>query len=297
MKALHSRSLTWLTALVLCCCYTMTAALYLAHKNIDNLLLTWGQDLQMTVYLKPEASPLQVDRLIQTIKSESIVQAVRQVSAEENFNQFKRQMASMLPDLESDAEARAVVPSTLEIIFNLKNAVENPIRYFSILAEQLKSHGSVEQVSYGQLWIEKFSKFFLFLRSSFVLGAFIVLISSVFVFSNAVRAWINSKRFEIEVYELVGATAWAIRKPFVIHATILGTAAGLVAGGLIYGLGETLKESLSASEMLAGMATHFQVLTVAEYMIFVTFAAGLSLLASYLCVREINSGWAASERA
>ncbi len=291
-----NRSLTVLTSMVLCACFIMTATFFLGLKNFNSFLMDWGKDLQMTVYLKDETDATALQNLMTFIKSQPSVQEVKQVSAEENFTHFKSQMGSLFPQVENEKEVQALVPSTLQIIFDLKNSLADPLQIFTNVASLIKLQPSVDQVSYGQLWVEKFGKFFSFIRQAFWLIALILICASVFVFSNAVRAWVNSKRSEIEVYELVGATSWSIRKPFVIKGTILGFATGCVALGITLAVIENIKTFMASNELLSNMAQRLQSFSVSEGLAFILFSTGLGIFASYLCVREINSGWAAAER-
>ena len=291
-----NRSLTVLTSMVLCACFIMTATLFLGLKNFNSFLMDWGKDLQMTVYLKDETDATALQNLITFIKSQPSVQEVKQVTAEENFTHFKNQMGSLFPQVENEKEVQALVPSTLQIIFDLKSSLADPLQIFTSVASLIKLQPSVDQVSYGQLWVEKFGKFFNFIRQAFWLIALILICASVFVFSNAVRAWVNSKRSEIEVYELVGATSWSIRKPFVIKGTFLGFATGCVALGITLAVVENIKNFMAANELLSSMSQRLQSFSASEGVAFILFSTGLGIFASYLCVREINSGWAAAER-
>ncbi len=292
----HNRSLTVLTAMVLCSCYIMTATLFLGLKNFNSFLMEWGKDLQMTVYLKEGVEVPALQGLIAFIKSQSSVLEVRQITAEENFLHFKNQMGSMFPQVENEKEVQALVPSTLQVTFDLKNSLSDPLLMFTSVAGLIRTQPTVEQVSYGQLWVEKFSKFFTFITQAFWVIAIVLVCASVFVFSNAVRAWVNSKRAEIEVYELVGATSWSIRKPFVIKGMILGFATGTLALLITLAAAENIKTFMAANEMLANLSQQIQSFNAFENLSFILFATGLGIFASYLCVREINSGWAAVER-
>ena len=106
----------------------------------------------------------------------------------------------------------------------------------------------------------------------------------------------NSKRSEIEVYELVGATPWSIRKPFVVKGTMLGFATGSIALVIVMVAIENIKTFMTANEMLSVLAQRIQSFSSIESALFILFSTGLGIFASYLCVREINSGWAAAER-
>jgi cell division transport system permease protein len=53
---------------------------------------------------------------------------------------------------------------------------------------------------------------------------------------NSIKAAIHSRRDEIAIMQLVGAPRWMVRGPFVVEGAITGGVAGLVAGGVTFGL-------------------------------------------------------------
>ena len=57
----------------------------------------------------------------------------------------------------------------------------------------------------------------------------LLVIASVLLVSNTIRLSLFSRRREVEVMKLVGATDWFIRWPFVIEGIVLGALGGLVA--------------------------------------------------------------------
>lgn len=62
----------------------------------------------------------------------------------------------------------------------------------------------------------------------FLLAALLV-IASILLISNTIRLSLFSRRREVEVMKLVGATDWFIRWPFVIEGVVLGALGGVVA--------------------------------------------------------------------
>jgi cell division transport system permease protein len=59
--------------------------------------------------------------------------------------------------------------------------------------------------------------------------AVLLVVASVLLVSNTIRLSLFSRRREIEVMKLVGATDWFIRWPFVIEGIVLGALGGLLA--------------------------------------------------------------------
>jgi cell division transport system permease protein len=63
----------------------------------------------------------------------------------------------------------------------------------------------------------------------FAFGTIILVISSMLLIGNTIRLSIFSRRREIEVMKLVGATNWFVRGPFMIEGLLCGLAGALLA--------------------------------------------------------------------
>src|SRR5262249_4049351 len=75
----------------------------------------------------------------------------------------------------------------------------------------------------------------------------LLIIASLMLVGNTIRLSIYTRRREIEVMRLVGATRWFIRWPFMIEGVVVGFAGGLIAI-LILWLGKmTIVDPLSST--------------------------------------------------
>lgn len=63
--------------------------------------------------------------------------------------------------------------------------------------------------------------------------ATLLVIASILLISNTIRLSLFSRRREVEVMKLVGATDWFIRWPFVIEGVVLGAMGGVIAIALL----------------------------------------------------------------
>ena len=111
-------------------------------------------------------------------------------------------------------------------------------------------------------------------------GFAILLISaSIALIANTIRLSIFSRRREVEVMKLVGATNWFIRWPFVIEGVIVGFMGGLLAVLLLTIAKQTLVDPLS---------DRFALLAAPETINFQLLVA--LLLLSCVAVSAIGSG-------
>ena len=73
----------------------------------------------------------------------------------------------------------------------------------------------------------------------FLVGVILLLIASTMLIANTIRLSIFSRRREIEVMKLVGATNWFVRGPFMIEGLICGLG-GSIAAVLLLVLGKVI---------------------------------------------------------
>ena len=86
--------------------------------------------------------------------------------------------------------------------------------------------------------------------------AVLLVFASVALIANTIRLSIFSRRREVEVMKLVGATNWFIRWPFVIEGIVVGFMGGLIAVLLLTIAKETFVDPLSERfELLAAPET------------------------------------------
>jgi cell division transport system permease protein len=71
------------------------------------------------------------------------------------------------------------------------------------------------------------------IKLTMALLAALLVLASVLLISNTIRLSLFSRRREVEVMKLVGATDWFIRWPFVIEGLFLGALGGAAAIGLL----------------------------------------------------------------
>ena len=89
--------------------------------------------------------------------------------------------------------------------------------------------GGVEKINDGGEYSERVVTVARVLSTAFALATIVLLISSALLIANTIRLSIFSRRREIEVMKLVGATNWFVRGPFMLEGLICGVIGSLVA--------------------------------------------------------------------
>ncbi len=87
----------------------------------------------------------------------------------------------------------------------------------------------VEKVTYGKKTAKRILRVARVIEIVFLLAVIVLLVASILLIANTIRLSIFSRRREIEVMKLVGATNWFVRGPFMLEGLICGLAGSVVA--------------------------------------------------------------------
>lgn len=286
---MKNKALRISTMMVVTACFLVMGGGLLLSQNLKNLLTLWGNDIQLTVYLNDDSTELQQAQIQKFLNSSRSVKGVLFVDQRKALADFQLQLASYAPDIAKDEDLLKYIPASLQVSLHSTQ----DIQVLRALAEQLKSFSGVEEVSYGQDWVEKYSALVTALQAVIQTLGFVIVVASIFVMSNAIRASIEERHEEIAVLELIGATSSMIRTPFLKEGAILGGASSALAMVLCAGFFLLIKNFFMQKLSFLQVGPHLAFMSLAAVGGFIVLGITLGALASYLCVRRINDGWAA----
>lgn len=224
---LENRFLTIITVATIALSIMIASAFALFFINAGDLMNLWQKGIRMMVYLKSGTS--EAGRLDTKFRLQGIagVHSATFISKEEAMDKLKSQMqhhAALLDNLKENP-----LPDAFEITIepSARNSTE-----LDFLAERITSLTSVAEVEYGQQWIRRFTNIInLFRLAGYGIGA-LFFMATVFIVANTIRLVLYSRRDEIEIMRLVGATDRFIKIPFYIQGMIQG-GAGTLLGLLV----------------------------------------------------------------
>jgi len=211
----------------------IVALFLLIFVNLESAAENWSERVQVTVYFDKELSGQEQSAFREKIAALSGVSRVSYVSRDEALKRFKgrlRGQETLLEGVRSE-----ILPTSLEIA--LKRAYRETESVESFVTK-LKQIPGITEVQYGEEWVRRFNSFLNFMRLlGALLGGFLI-IAVVFIVSNTIKLTIYSRRDELEVMSLVGATRFFISAPFLLEGLIQGLAGSLLSLALLYGLYE-----------------------------------------------------------
>jgi cell division transport system permease protein len=222
----------------------LVGAAALGVVNLERLTSRWEGGLPVTVYIRPNAPEEQVVRLAQTMESHALVRAIERVSPATAHKRLRASLGAqsqLLEGLEPD-----FLPPSLEL--TLERASAHDLR---ALLGLLASSPVVEEVDHMGPWVSRLTSLVTLIRVVALALVLLVCLACLYIVSTTIRLSVHSRREEIAILKLVGATDRYVRGPFLVEGTLQGLIGALIAAALLYALfrvaGLHLEELLRAA--------------------------------------------------
>jgi cell division transport system permease protein len=284
------------TLAVLTGTFVVVTLFFFLHGNMVKILTQWGNNVRMAVFIKDDATAEQVASVQRFLEDTGSFATVSYVSKEQAARKFQEQMGSHSPQLLNDPEFGNPLPASFEAKFN--DGVNSKGRYEDMLdlAKKIGVLAGVEDVSYGQGWVENYASLLKVFSSSSWILIIILLSGSLFVVGNAIRSTLFQRRDEIEVLELVGATPYLIRAPYIFEGAVMGFVAAALSIVICFALFRWQQSMTAAHLGFWGLAAEIGFLGWKESFAILMLGIWFGAFGSFLCVRRIATGWAAAQR-
>jgi cell division transport system permease protein len=220
---LSNRLLNAITVIIISLSIIIVSAFVLVVVNTNDLISVWKKGIRIMVYLRPAIPDECLQNIKQEIEKMQGVRNVRFISKEQALGLLKEEMkrhASLLDDLSENP-----LPDALEIQINPSSRNREEIE---TLATQIESMSWIDEVEYGRRWLGRLANIInLFKLAGYAMGV-LFFMAAVFIVANTIRLLLYSRREEIEIMRLVGATDRFIKVPFYIEGLIQGGLGGII---------------------------------------------------------------------
>ena len=266
------------------------AALLIGNAALSATLADLTNQVDVTVYFTPDATTDQIQTLQTDVQALPEVESVTYVSADQALSDFQQRHADDQLTLQALSELTGnPLGAELEV------RAKDPSQYAAI-AQYLEAQQSqnttlgpvIDKVDYEQneVAIQRLSAIIQTSKEIGIAIAIILGLASVLIAFNTIRLAIYTARDEITVMNLVGASHWYVRGPFVVAGILYGLISGLIVMLLLYpitaALGPGSEEFLGNFNVFTYFTGSFAFLLVA------IMGSGIILgaLSSYLAIRR-----------
>lgn len=204
-------------------CTTITlilvAVAVVAAANVNNATKLIEDELTIVTYLKKDVTEEQIENIKSEISSYKNIEEVTFKSKDE----WKLEMS------EYDDSFKTVLnyldENPLMDSFVLK---VNDVKKLSETSEYIKAINGVDTVKYGEGMVEQVISIFDIVQKIVVVVVIALVVVTSFLISNTIKLTIFSRRNEIEIMRLVGASNITIKLPFLFEGFIIGLIGSII---------------------------------------------------------------------
>ncbi|WP_423189993.1 permease-like cell division protein FtsX [Alkalibacterium sp. f15] len=192
--------------------------------NVNKLASDVEEDVSVRVYVATGTEESEQEALRSELDEIGNIESIEFSSREEELDNVMGSYGEEFGLFEGD-------DNPLHDVFILNTSLPE---YTSEVAEEAEKLGPVvDNVNYGGAEADRLFELMGTVRNvgAVIIGALIF--TAVFLISNTIRITIFSRRTEIEIMKLVGATNWFIRWPFLIEGALIGFAGALIPVSII----------------------------------------------------------------
>ncbi|MBQ3318670.1 permease-like cell division protein FtsX [Candidatus Saccharibacteria bacterium] len=233
-----SAAATAVMTITLILLFLTAAATIVLSETADSM----REKIDITIFLKPGTKDATLGQLTEIISEDKNVKSVVVANSEQEFAAFleeNKDNAALMETLE-DEEMKEIMLKTMqstmrlkvynvEDLTSIKSIVESDPLFVTNLDEKKEPTYDVNASEIATItsWAN------IAKNGGLVLSAIFLTVSILIIF-NTIRMAIFSRREEIYMEKLIGASTGFIRGPFIVEARIYGIIAGLISATLCY---------------------------------------------------------------
>lgn len=191
----------------------------------------------LRVFLYDDATQAEIDALGSRLEKLAHVQSVDYVDKQEALASLKEKLSDSENNPISALNGRNPLPRSFEIqpddIDNLET-IGSALSPPNIEGKREPISPIIEEVRDNREDVAPLRSVTGFLKWFLIVIAALLIIASLLLVANTIRLSIYSRRREVEVMRLVGATNWFIRWPFMVEGLACGFIGGVIAIGVLF---------------------------------------------------------------
>jgi len=269
---------TVMTAAVIGIALALPTGLHVLLQNVQQLSMGWEGTAQMSLFLKSEVPEKRIQSLADKLRGWEGVAEVQYISREQALVEF-RELSGFGDSLDSLDE------NPLPAVLVLRPTAEatEPAQMERLL-DKVQTLESVDLAQLDMEWVRRLSGIIEVGKRGVLLLGGLLALAILLVVGNTIRLTILSRRQEIIVTKLIGATNTFIRRPFLYTGFWYGLMGAVLAWLLVAILLGLLSDPVSRLSFLYNSGFSLDGLDLETVVILLGSGIALGLLGSWLAV-------------
>jgi cell division transport system permease protein len=238
---------------------------------VNNQLAEVKSKIDLSLFISDEATQDNIKELQAKLIAHPDVKSVEYVSKEDALAKLAASSADGQKLAESAKEIGNPLPASFEVkVKDLDNIQQSNVSIKKLDEAKIISESSLDKRDENRQGIvENIIKISSGVARVGAVLSFMFLGIALLVIFNTIRMAIFTRREEIEIMRLVGATNWFIRGPFIVEGSLYGVFGGSVALLLLIpisrAIGPFITQRLNAGAAIDYFTTHFGLAVIMIY--------------------------------
>lgn len=270
--------MTMMTLMVIAVTLALPLTFYLALINLQRLGGSMEESWKISLYLRPELSREDGEKLRQRLQKHEAVASIRLIDKEDALDEFRRH--SGFGDA-LDALTENPLPVVLEVL--PKSQWESPKKLEKLVAEWKKLPG-VDLVQWNMHWLHRLRGWLQLAQRGVVILGCLLSLTVLLVVGNTIRLELQNRHQEIEVMKLLGATHSFIRRPFLYAGFWYGAWGGMLALLLVWILSHLMQGPVQRLADLYGTVFTIDFISFSDQLRFAFLSFALGVAGAWLVV-------------
>lgn len=189
--------------------------------NVENMTDSIKKDVTMVVFLKSDTTEDEVKDIQKKITNMGNIEEIKFKSKKEYAEETKErdEVFSFIVDNWTD-ETNPLLDSFLIKVKEVEE-IKNT-------ASSIKKIDKVELVNYGEDMVDQLITVFDVIRKVSIGAVVALILVTAFLIANTIKLAIFSRKTEIEIMRLVGASSISIKIPFIIEGSFIGILGSII---------------------------------------------------------------------
>jgi len=238
-EALESLRRNWVMTIASVLTVLVTMAILgvvlVTDKNLHEGTTSLTNRVEIEVFIKG-APPQQssIDALRTKIQSMPQVKSFTYISQQQALIDFKKTLGPNSAEIINNLESNPL-PASYKIYVKNPNEVDQVAQQFFNDPNVDNDPGTTNGVSYAKQTVRNLLGTVNLVEKAMWVVTVLFALAAVLLTSTTVRLSIFARRREVEIMQLVGATNWFIRWPFVLEGFITGLVGSFIAALAVWG--------------------------------------------------------------
>lgn len=266
-----------MTAGVIGISLALPAGLYSLLHNAQRVTGGWGQSAQISLFLKLSVDRQTAGELASKLRSDPSVARVKLITRDEALAEYRK--------ISGFGEAlQALKQNPLPNVILVQPAIGGGLHSTEALLKRLRQIPEVDIAQFDTQWVKRLYAIMHMVGRMVLILAALLAVGALLVVGNTIRLGIYSRRAEIEIARLFGATSAFIRRPFLYSGMWYGLSGALLAWLVLSASFVFLEEPVSRLAGLYGSDFRLAGLGPGGVAALLLVGIGLGLIGSWLSV-------------